>query len=119
MSKSTYDDSPGRKELVVLFGEIKTPPFSAATRQEAGDLLRSVQEGETLSLPVSRPLSSLGRRCHELPVNDETVTWRIIYRVDPDAVLVCLVFPKKTERIPRRVLDACRHRLAVYDRSAG
>src|SRR3954447_701512 len=118
MSNPTYD-SPGRKELVFLFCEIKTPPFSAAARQEAGDLLRSVQEGETLSLPVSRPLSSLGRRCHELRVNDVTVTWRIIYRVDPDAVLVCEVFPKKTERIPRRVLDACRHRLAVYDRSAG
>jgi len=118
MSSSTYDSS-GRKELAFLAGEIKTPPFSADARWEAGNLLRAVQDGETLSLPVSRPLPSLGRRCHELRVNDETVTWRIIYRVDADAVLVCEVFPKKTERIPRRVLNACKHRLAAYDRSAG
>jgi phage-related protein len=95
----------------------KTPPFSAAARKEAGELLRSVQEGEKLGLPASRPLPSLGRRCHELRVNDETVTWRIIYRIDPDAVLVCDVFPKKTEAIPRHVFKACMQRLAAYDRS--
>jgi len=117
MSDSTYD-SPASKELLFLGGEIKTPPFSAAARQETGDLLRSVQEGEKLDFPMSRPLPSLGRRCHELRVNDETVTWRVIYRIDPDAVLVCAVFPKKTEKIPKRILDACRHRLAMYDRNA-
>jgi phage-related protein len=118
MPDSTYD-APARKELAFLYGEIKTPPFSAAARKEAGDLLRSVQDGEKLGLPVSRPLPSLGRRCHELRVNDENVTWRIIYRTDFDAVLVCDVFAKKTEAIPQRVLKACRKRLAAYDRSAG
>lgn len=51
-------------------------------------------------------------------MNDETVTWRVIHRIDPDAVLVCDVFPKKTEKIPRRIIDACRRRLAMYDRNA-
>jgi phage-related protein len=118
MPDPTYD-LPARKELAFLHSEIKTPPFSDTARKEAGDLLRSVQEGERLGLPASRPLPSLGRRCHELRVNDETITWRIIYRIDPDAVLVCDVFAKKTEAIPPRVIKACRHRLAVYDRSAG
>ena len=117
MPDPTYD-RPARKELVFLAGEIKTPPFSASARKEAGNL-RSVQDGESLALPASRPLPSLGRRCHELRVNDETVTWRILYRIDPDAVLVCDVFAKKTETIPRHILNACRQRLATYDRSAG
>jgi hypothetical protein len=34
-----------RKPLVRLHGEIKTPPFSREARIEAGELLRSVQEG--------------------------------------------------------------------------
>ena len=118
MSNSAYH-STTRKELAFLSGEIRTPPFSASARKEAGDLLRSVQEGEKLGLPASRPLPSIGRRCHELRVNDESVTWRIIYRVDPDAVLVCAVFAKKTEAIPQHIVDACKRRLALYDRSAG
>ncbi len=39
-------DEPPRKPLVWLHGEIKTPPFTAEGRQEAGMLLRLLQEGE-------------------------------------------------------------------------
>ncbi|HEX6746388.1 MAG TPA: type II toxin-antitoxin system RelE/ParE family toxin [Longimicrobium sp.] len=106
-----------RKALIFLSGEIKTPPFSAEARQEAGDLLRQVQEGVKLSMPHSRPLPSLGRNCHELRVRDQKVTWRIIYRVDPDAVLVAEVFAKKTQTIPDHVLETCRKRFAAYDRA--
>jgi phage-related protein len=60
-------------------------------------------------------LPSLRPRCHELRVNDEDVTWRIIHRIDPDTVLVAAVFPKKTRRIPQRILETCRGRFALYD----
>jgi hypothetical protein len=39
------------KDLVWLHGEIKTPPFSAEARIEAGCLLRRLQRGESLGLP--------------------------------------------------------------------
>jgi hypothetical protein len=42
------------KPLVWLHGEIKTPPFTAAARIEAGVLLRRLQRGELLGLPHSR-----------------------------------------------------------------
>lgn len=84
-------------------------------RIAAGRLLEQLQRGEELSLPHSRPLPSLGPRCHELRVNDADVTWRIIYRIDPDVILVAEVFPKKTPRIPRRILETCRKRFALYD----
>jgi phage-related protein len=103
------------KPLVWLHGEVKTPPFSQAARVEAGYLLRLLQKGDTLSMPRSRPMPSIGPRCHELRVNDEAATWRIIYRIDPDAILILHVFSKKTQATPTAVIDVCKARLREYD----
>lgn len=103
------------KPLAWLHGEVKTPPFGKAARIEAGYLLREVQSGKVLAMAQSRPMPTIGARCHELRVVDEGVTWRIIYRVDPDAVVIAEVFAKKTPKTPAAVLDACRRRLREYD----
>jgi hypothetical protein len=79
-----YSMSPDDKFLVWLSGEVKTPPFSAEARLEAGFLLRRLQQGEKLSLPHSRPMPSVGAGCHELRIVDQDVTWRIIHFVDTD-----------------------------------
>jgi phage-related protein len=103
---------------VWLHGEIKTPPFSAAGRLEAGFLLRRLQQGEILSLPQSRPMPGIGPQCHELRVNDADRTWRIMYHLEPDAVAILDVFSKKTDTTPQGVLDTCGTRLAAYRRAA-
>ena len=103
------------KPLVWLHGDVKTPPFSATARIEAGTLLRRLQKGERLSLPQSRPMPTIGRRCHELRINDENVTWRIVYRTDQDAIVILEVFDKKTNQTPKRVIDTCKARLKDYD----
>jgi phage-related protein len=103
------------KPLAWLRGEVKTPPFSKSARIEAGYLLRELQRGKALSMPHSRPMPTIGARCHELRVVDEGVTWRIVYRVDPDAIVIAEVFAKKTPKTPAAVLDACRRRLKEYD----
>jgi phage-related protein len=82
---------------------------------EAGFLLRCLQEGGGLGLPVSRPMPSIGRRCHELRVRDEGHNWRIVHRVDPDAIVILEVFDKKTTETPRHVVEACQDRLRRYD----
>jgi phage-related protein len=105
------------KPLVWLAGEIKTPPFAASARIEAGILLRRLQQGELLHLPHSRPMPNIGRRCHELRVSDEASAWRIVYRLDPDAVVIAAVFAKKTQLLPRQVLASCRRRLQLYDQT--
>src|SRR5215207_3370042 len=92
------------KPLVWLHGEVRTPPFSAEARVEAGMLLRRLQRGERLSMPASRPMSIIGRRCHELRIVDANQTWRIVYRVDPDAVVIAEVFSKKTATTPTAVI---------------
>jgi phage-related protein len=104
-----------RKPLVWLQGEIKTPPFSEAARIEAGTLLRRLQEGDSLGMPHSRPMPSIGPRCHELRVRDEGHNWRIVYRLDTDAILIVEVFAKTTRETPKHVLDACQRRLRHYD----
>lgn len=115
MSVLTYTPSVSDRPLAWLRGEVKTPPCSAAARLEAGELLRRRQRGEKLGLPHSRPLSSVGPRCHELRVLDAGANWRIIYRLDPDAVVIVEVFSKQTAQLPKTILDACRGRLRRYD----
>jgi phage-related protein len=117
MSNVTYGERmrPLDKPLVWLSGEVKTPPLSPAARLEAGFLLRKLQRGETLSLPHFRPMPSIGTHCHELRINDTTGTWRIIYRIDPDAIIIAEVFEKKTPQTPRRVIERCQQRLRRYD----
>lgn len=106
------------KPLVWLGGEIKTPPFSQAGRLEARFLLRRLQQGEVLSLPQSRPMPSVGAQCHELRINDTGHAWRIMYHVEPDAVVVLDVFSKKTEATPLTAMTTCRRRLAAYQKAA-
>jgi phage-related protein len=103
------------KLLVWLHGEVKSPPFSSMARIEAGYLLRLLQKGEKLSLPHSRPMPTIGARCHELRIVDETKNWRVIYRIDADAVVVLEVFQKKTHETPKYVVDKCKDRIKRYD----
>lgn len=108
---------PTDKPLVWLRGEVKTPPFSAAARIEAGVLLRRLQRGERLGLPHSRPMPSIAPRCHELRIQDTGATWRIVYRLDSDALVIAEVFSKKTQQTPASVVASCRDRLRRYDRT--
>lgn len=106
-----------RKPIVWYHGEIKTPPFTTEARVEAGTLLRRLQEGESIGLPHSRPMPSIGPRCHELRVRDENRNWRIVYRLDEDAIIIADVFPKTTQQTPQAVIKRCQRRLADYDES--
>ncbi|MCB1063763.1 MAG: type II toxin-antitoxin system RelE/ParE family toxin [Verrucomicrobiae bacterium] len=103
------------KPLVWLRTEVKTPPFSQEARIEAGTLLRRLQRGEMIGLPHSRPMPSIGKRCHELRITDKNVIWRIVCRLDSDAVIIGDVFPKKTQTTPKSVIDTCRTRFQQYD----
>lgn len=106
----------GDKPLAWLAGEIKTPPLSSEARLEAGVLLRRLQRGESLSMPESRPMPSIGPRCHELRIDDieQKKEWRIMYYVGRHAIAVLDVFQKSTRATPAHVIGSCQRRLAEF-----
>ena len=103
------------KPLAWLHGEVKTPPVSQEARLEAGVLLRRLQQGEILGLPYSRPMPSIAAHCHELRIRDSDKNWRIIYRIDDDAILILEVFQKTTQKTPTNIINNCQKRLKKYD----
>lgn len=107
------------KPLVWLKGEVKTPPFGERARIEAGLLLRRLQQGQSLSLPHSRPMPSIGGQCHELRIQDRDQTWRIFYYLGMEAVVILDVLCKKTESTPAQTLETCRKRLLLYRKIEG
>ena len=102
------------KPLVWLHGEVKTPPLSTDARIEACVLLRRLQRGENIPLPHSRPMPSIGKACHELRIQDETKTWRIVYHINIEAIVILDVFSKTTQQTPKPVIDASKARLRRY-----
>jgi phage-related protein len=78
-------------------------------------LLRSLQEGQRLGMPQAEPLPDVGRGCGALRIRDAEHNWRIIYRVDSDAVLILEVYSKKTRKIPNEVIARCKQRIKQYD----
>lgn len=114
MSRLTYLRRVS-KPLRWLAGEVKTPPISIEARRELGFLLRQLQERENLSLPHSRPMSSIGNNCHELRVTDKNKIWRLFYHLAKDAVVVLGVEEKKTRTTPKPTIDTCKKRLKSYE----
>ena len=60
-------------------------------------------------------MPSIGPRCGELRFQDQGHNWRVVYRVDDDAILIIHVFAKTTRKTPQKVIDLCQKRLANYD----
>jgi len=116
MSKLTYiSKSRGAKPLVWLQTQIKTPPLSRNARVELGYYLRLVQQGVIPGMPHSRSMKNIGRACSELRVRDAGVNWRLVYRVDQDAIVVVGLFVKMSRAATDRIIEVCRKRLSQYD----
>jgi phage-related protein len=77
--------------------------------------IKKLQKGENLSLPQSRPMPIVGKRCHEIRIKDENRTWRIIYRNDNDAIILLEIFNKKTQQTPKYIIEICKKRIKDYE----
>ena len=103
------------KPLVWLRSSVKTPPFSANARLEAGMLLRRLQRGELIPMPQSRHMPSIGKACHELRIVDDNKTWRIVYCIHSQAIVVLHVFAKTTQQTPKDAIALCKQRLHEFE----
>jgi phage-related protein len=63
-------------------------------------------------------MPQLGRRVYELRVRDVNQNWRVMVRLDVDAVVIAEVFSKRTSTTPTKVIEACQERLRRYDQAA-
>jgi phage-related protein len=106
--------SHSHKPLVWLRSAVKTPPFSGDARIEAGMLPRQLQRGDSITMPLSRPMPSIGKSCHELRIVDSNKTWRVVYCIHSLAIVVLHVFPKTTQQTPKSVIDLCQTRLQEF-----
>ncbi len=66
-------------------------------------------------MPHSRPMPGIGVRCHELRIRDRGKEWRIMYRVDKDAIVILEIFNKSSRQTPQTVIEICQLRLKRYD----
>ena len=94
---------------------VKSPPFSDAARAEVGRLLGMLQQGLYVGMPASRPLTSVGPRCHELRIRDDRIQWRLVYRLDRNSVLVARVFAKKSKAQQQQEFSLAKVRLKNHD----
>ncbi len=60
-------------------------------------------------------MKGIGRACHELRMKDDGVNWRLILRVDDDAIVVVGLFARTPRTAAGRIIAVCRKRLSQYD----
>lgn len=60
-------------------------------------------------------MPSIVRGCHELRINDKHLTWRIMYRIDKDVIIILDVFEKKTQKTSKKIIEICQKRLKEYN----
>jgi phage-related protein len=86
--------------------------FPEDVRREFGKVIFDLQKGEKLSMPLSRPMSSVAAGVEELRVRDRSGAYRIFYytRV-ADSVLIFHAFAKKTQKTPPHEIALAQKRL--------
>ncbi len=107
-------DEP-RKKILIRFANLQTPPLTRKMRRDGGHYLNDLQDHVVLTMPISRPMPSIGPRVHELRLSDTSGDWRIVYRADAEEVILVDVFKKTTKQTPKHVIDRCKARLTTYD----
>lgn len=87
--------------------------FPEEIRGEIVDCIALLRSGMLLSMPLSRPMPSVGKGVHELRLKDRSGQYRVIYFVKKaDAIYLIHAFVKKTEKTSQRDLDVSLKRMA-------
>ncbi len=90
--------------------EIEELPLNV--REELADALARVEEGHVLSMPLSRPMRSIGKSVHELRFRDRSGIYRVIYVFAKQGIIHLLhAFKKKNAQTPQRNIEISKKRL--------
>jgi len=88
--------------------------FSRSVKMELGKYIYQLQMGHKLSMPVSRPMPSVGLGASEIRVRDDAGIYRVFYCLKvKDKVLVFHAFTKKTQATPKDEIRLGKSRLST------
>ena len=86
--------------------------FPESVREDLADLLIRLDFGQTLSLPISRPMPSIGKRVHELRLSDRGGEFRVIYLIAGQGnIWLIHAFKKQSEKTSKKDIQICKSRL--------
>jgi phage-related protein len=86
-------------------------------REDLADAVARLDQGLTLSMPLSRPMPSIGTGVHELRLDARSGAFRVIYAVVTKSGVVLLhAFKKTSEKTPQRHIEIARERLKEFRR---
>ena len=86
--------------------------FPTEIREDLADAVARLELGQTLSLPLSRPMPSLGKGIHELRLKDRSGIYRIIYFIiRANKIILVHAFKKTTQETPLQVLNTAKRRI--------
>jgi phage-related protein len=76
------------------------------------DCIAKLRSGIKLSMPLSRPMPSLGKSLHELRLKDRNGQYRVIYYFKvADAIYLVHAFRKKTEQTEQKDINVALRRI--------
>jgi phage-related protein len=91
--------------------------FPEEIRKELGKAIRDLQHGHRLTMPLSRPMGSVGLGVEELRIKDRQGIYRAFYLVKyAGGVLVFHAFQKKTQKTPQPEIELGKKRLKEFRR---
>jgi phage-related protein len=81
-------------------------------RRQLAELFAFLAEGESLGMPVSRPMPTVEHGTHELRIKDRSGQYRVFYFTKKaDAILIFHFFKKKTQETPAGEIETAKRRL--------
>ena len=86
--------------------------FPDEIREDLADALARLDDGLMLSMPLSRPMPSVGRGVHELRFKDRSGIYRVFYLLMRQSeIWLVHAFQKKTQKTPQKNLDLAKKRM--------
>ena len=86
--------------------------FPEEIREDLVDMLARLDMGIMLSMPISRPMPSIGRSVHELRLRDRSGIYRVIYvLVRQGDIWLIHAFQKKSQQTPAQSIELAKRRI--------
>lgn len=86
--------------------------FPLEVREDLADALARLEEGHGLTMPLSRPMPSIGRGVHELRFRDRMGIYRVIYYLARQGTIYLVhAFKKKTQATPYGNIEISKNRI--------